>query len=253
MDKSLLTTARWELINKPSDFSDYTRTAIRELLDKDIGYPYRDPDIKIQTPIAPLPRTDSRAKIALCLGHARSGDRGAVAFNGVYEEDFNLAVLQKTQEMLTEFGIDSEVIDYYEGSTYGQAMRWLAEYVKDRDFTMAVEGHFNSYNGKVEGYEYLHWHRSKRGIKVAENFLLMQNKFYPSKESRGLKPLRGIQHERGVLFCSLLHCPSIILEPFFGDSENDAQDYIRNPDRLSLMNAEAIKMSVGMFKKKEYV
>lgn len=245
-----LTTARWELLNKASSvLSTESMSLLSELLTAEIGFPSPDnklgPNVPI-APIAPLPDLKGDAKVALCVGHARSNDAGAIAFNGIYEEPFNNDIVKRVQAELASRGIQAEIINYYPGSGYGQAMKWLAKHLLDNGFTHAFEFHFNSATPSAHGYEYLHWHKSKKGVIMANVFQRLHGETFLDKTSRGVEPLGDEAHERGVLFCSITHCPAIILEPFFGSNKEDAESYMSDDGKAKLSNfyANAIHESI---------
>lgn len=168
------------------------------------------------TPIAPLPSRGSRQRIALCLGHGRAGDEGAVSVDGTSEEDFNLGMIHQLAAVLMGWGYDVIIISYYEGNGYTAAMNWLAKTLVQKGATVAVEFHFNSSTGKARGHEFLHAENSIRGVTLAKFMLERFNQDFPEHPSRGLKKLSAA--DRGALFVTRTHCPAVIAEPFFGDN-----------------------------------
>lgn len=244
MTQTQLTTARWEFLNS-SFLSSESEQVISELLDKEIGYPapnigYVNSPVE---PIAPLPDLKSNPKIALCIGHSRSNDSGAVAYNGVYEETYNNEVISLVKRKLS---YHSEIINFYMGDSYGEAMHWLANHLKNNNFTHAFEYHFNSAGPTAKGYEYLFWHLSTKGIVMAKIHQKLHGEFFKGKYDRGIEPLGDDAHERGVLFTSLTHCPSIICEPFFGSNKEDAESYMTKSgkEKLSDFYVAAISESI---------
>lgn len=241
MNQTELTSARFSLLkewNKPSE----ARTIALELFKEKIGYDapawlYGDlTSIPAQgTPIAPLPSIpdDKRLLIALCVGHSRSGDSGAVALNGVSEHSFYSGeYVEELAAILRLAGFDVVIIDEYEGSSYGSAMAWLAAELKTLGVDFAVELHFNSASETAEGFEFMHWHLSKKGVIAA---VAMQNKFAelaPDNKNRNVEPLGDEAHERGVLFASLTHCPAVIAEPHFGSFAKEVLQFMSNAEAI---------------------
>lgn len=233
---SSLTSTRYELLTSPPDMSGPAYKDVLRLLDEAIGYPApaslyaQTADIPFKaSPIAPLPPKKGQAKdvtIGVCLGHARKGDMGARAVNGVYEEQLYEVVIPPVVEKLRADGYKVIVYDNYEGSSYGSAMRWIARKLKEDEVDFAVELHFNAASPSAKGFEFLHWHRSKVGVKAAQDMQDTQAGLTPWQANRGAEPLGDQAHERGVLFTSLPHCPSVIAEYFFGSNSQEVSKYM---------------------------
>lgn len=234
---SQLTTARWHLLNDKMPWPGKVNDAVLELLNDKLGYA---PPTAIKEPIAKLPEHGQRQKVALCLGHARPVDQGNIGAGGISEEQYNTMLIGMIATKLTLRGIECIVVDYYPGQSYEEAMQWLAMHLVRQKCTAAVEFHFNAYDGRVHGREVLHWEHSKRGILLAECLLAHQNKAFPDRVNRGLKP-RNYQ-DRGALFLSLTHCPAAISEPFFGDTPEEWEYFSKpeNIDRLAEANTDGI-------------
>jgi N-acetylmuramoyl-L-alanine amidase len=162
--------------------------------------------------------------IALCIGHSRKingrYDGGAYSpFLEKNERNFNLEVAAIVVAILDRMGEDCRVISDYEGVGYSAAMRDVAKQVKDIHASLAVELHFNASSPSANGHEWLHWHASPNGKKLAQVFHDSFTEDFPSIKSRGLKPLTV--GSRGSEFVRLTHCPAILVEPFFGTNEKD--------------------------------
>lgn len=252
MNQTLLTTARWALINRSACLDSQVKETMLSLLDKEIGY--SAPDIGdvdiVGTPVAPLPSFSKGTKVALCVGHSRSGDSGAVATNGLSEHKFNKARAVAVKSLLENKGIEAHVIDYYQGGGYSSAMQWLANHLRKKEYTLAVEFHFNSASPSAKGFEYLFWHKSKVGILVAKEFQKNHLNYFPDAYDRGIEPLGDEAHERGVLFTSLTHCPAVILEPFFGSNKSEVDRYMSTggQQKLEAFYADSIFKSVNILK-----
>lgn len=233
MDDDNLTTARWSLINVPSpEWGDGVAETLLELLNDKLGY--SPPGFK-SVPISNLPDFGTPQVVALCVGHGRSGDEGNVGAGGISEEDFNLPLVQLVASNLRALGIRVVVISYYEGNGYTSAMTWLAAELKRLGVTLALEFHFNAYDKTKSGHEVLHWEGSKRGVVLAEYMNDSYSEFFPHLPDRGLKPKSS--GDRGALFLSLTHCPSCILEPFFGDNPEEWAKMSHSDSVLHLASA----------------
>lgn len=181
----------------------------------------------------------SRPVIAICIGHSRIGDSGAVNTNGVSEHQFNSEIGQLVAGILEAKGYSPFVIDDYPRSSYGSAMRWLADEIKRLKASLAVELHFNSATPFANGHEWLFWHRSMRGQKLASLFNDSFRAEFPEQRARGIKPIDS-RVDRGGLFLFYTHCPASILEPYFGSNKQETDFYTANKERVAKAYAEAI-------------
>lgn len=184
--------------------------------------------------------------IAICVGHSRkiSGryDGGAYSVPlKVNERDFNLKVASELSGKLAAHGIRSKIIDQYGGNGYGSAMADVARQVKDARASLAIELHFNSASPEANGHEWLYWHSSEIGQKIASKFDAEFSKAFPSIKKRGLKPIT--KKDRGGKFLELTHCPAVILEPFFGSSVQDCAKI--NIEGIAEAYAKAIQQCVS--------
>lgn len=177
-------------------------------------------------------------KIAICVGHSRSGDKGAVNTDGVSEWAFNKPLAERTAELLRDAKHDVKVWSEYSGSGYGPAMRWLAEQIRDYAADVAVELHFNSAGPEANGYEFLHFCRSGRSARLASCFHFSFKKFFPQRKPRGLKSIDS--GDRGSVFLQRTHCPAAILEPFFGSNAEETEFYSARREELARAYADAI-------------
>ena len=227
-----LSSARWELQHKDHGLSPEATDAALDAITQLLGYPAPP----LHSPIIEN-ESDLTGTVALCLGHARVGDAGATAYDGTVEEHWNLKLIDALNNTLTHLApkVKFLIVKHYDGSTYGQAMRWLANYLDRHNVDLAVEFHFNSFNGSARGFEYLFWHTSRISRQVAQVFQDSHAHAFPKANNRGIEPLGDQAHERGLLFCKLPKCPSIIAEPFFGDMQEDAEQYLTGDGRESLV------------------
>lgn len=232
--KDDLFTVRFELMNKGAfpALTSRVRDSLLAHLNDVLGHA---PEKYRPVPIAELPAAGSPQRIALCLGHGRSGDEGNVGAGGISEEDFNLEIIERVAALLRLAGVDIIVVSYYEGNGYTKAMEWLAAKMLREGVTAAIEFHFNAANKVARGHEVLHWKSSVRGVTLAKELLDSFTHYFPTQPNRGLKP--RVHTDRGALFLSLPHCPSVIAEPFFGDCLADWRIFSSEEGKERLVTA----------------
>tara|TARA_B100001094_G_scaffold139261_3_gene134716 strand:+ start:6013 stop:6726 length:714 start_codon:yes stop_codon:yes gene_type:complete len=195
----------------------------------------------IPFPTNSIPRDD--LNVAICVGHSRSGDTGAVSAGGINEWTYNKKVAEHLKSDLQEYGISSFVVDNYGGSygSYTSAVDWLVKHLKEQKASIAIELHFNaSSNSKAEGMEMLYWKTSRIGMTLAEYLLRGCKKYFPLIKNRGTK--KRDTGDRGATFLRKTHCPAVITEPFFGSCwEPDWTTFANSEHILSQALAHGIK------------
>ncbi len=191
------------------------------------------------TPPVTPPVTSYDGKVGVYVGHSRSDDNGAVSVGGISEHEWNTKVAHMLKGKLDDAGVDCYVVDRYDGSSYGSAMTWVSADASTQGATIAIELHFNAASSSAKGYEYLYWHSSKEGEKLANAFITAQKAMNTPSPSRGAKPKDG--EDRGSGFLSKTPCPAIILEPFFGSNQGEWNYWSERPSVLANVYAGAIK------------
>jgi N-acetylmuramoyl-L-alanine amidase len=156
--------------------------------------------------------------IAICVGHSRQGDKGAVSIGGVTEWDYNREVARHMQEALQCVGIASRIMDDYPRRTYQAAIDWLAGELRTMRAIAAIELHFNAATPQANGHEWLHWPGSARGQSLARQLAREVGAAWPDIRPRGLRETRT---GRGSYFLRRTPCPAVITEPFFGSNLAD--------------------------------
>ncbi len=174
--------------------------------------------------------------VALCVGHSRSGDRGAVNVEGISEWAFNQPLAKRVCELIEQAGHATVLVDHYDGTSYSSAMLWLAKHLKELKVDVAIELHFNSAGPLATGFEFLHWFCSPNGLKLAEKLSLNFAKRFPKQKNRGLKQINS--EDRGGLFLRKTHCPAVICEPFFGSNAKDNAYFFSDREALAKAYAE---------------
>lgn len=176
--------------------------------------------------------------IGICIGHSRSGDNGAVNTNGVSEHMFNSELGCMVADLLEKQGHKVYVVSKYEGKGYGSAMCWLSDHLAQLGVNVAVELHFNSAGPFANGHEWLHWHRSTKGQKLASCFNHAFKQEFPEARVRGVKPIDG--SDRGGTFLRITRCPAVILEPFFGSNKQETELYTKEMNKLAAAYTRAL-------------
>jgi N-acetylmuramoyl-L-alanine amidase len=176
---------------------------------------------------------------ALCVGHSRSGDRGAVSVDGTSEHFYNSDLARRIRLILADQGIETVVINNYEGHGYTAAMQWLADHLKQLGARGCVELHFNSSeNDAATGHEFLFWRDSYQGRELARSIDWQFRQTIEALKPRGIKPIT--MRERGAEFLRLTPCPAVICEPFFGSNDRDWKFATTEKDEIALAIATGI-------------
>ena len=180
----------------------------------------------------------NKKTIAICVGHSRSNDDGAVNVDGVTEWAFNQPLAKRVCALVAQAGHNAILVDLYDGPSYGSAMRWLAEHLKQIKADVAVELHFNSAGSMATGYEFLYCGTSPKGLTLASKLSASFAKAFPEQKNRGLKALN--KSDRGGTFVMKTHCPAVICEPFFGSNRKDSDFFSAHREELAKAYAEGI-------------
>ena len=180
--------------------------------------------------------------LGICVGHSRGGDKGAVSLWGESEWDYNSKVAIELKAELDRRGKDSFIIDDYSadgsGCGYSAGIRRAAKLLRDQGATHCIELHFNAATPSAHGAEWLHWHNSTGGKRLAESIQAGFTQTFPTIRDRGIKPRHAGQ--RGSLFLRLTPVPAVICEPFFGSNEGDCAEFEGKEADLALAYAEGI-------------
>ena len=78
-------------------------------------------------PADPMLPTRLDGRVAICVGHSRIGDRGAVSTGKVSEWVYNSEVAEALRWRLERAGVDVDIVSSYPRKTYRAAMKWLAD------------------------------------------------------------------------------------------------------------------------------
>lgn len=176
--------------------------------------------------------------IAICVGHSRPGDEGAVSVGGISERFANSRLARQILSKLEDLNIECEIIDRYQGATYGAAMRWLGRKLATIGATGAVELHFNSAIPAAHGHEWLHWHESVGGRYLAQHLNRCMTAACPTHKARGLVAIGP--KDRGAEFLRCTPCPAVIAEPYFGSNAQEWAWAVNHQHELAQVIADGI-------------
>lgn len=183
---------------------------------------------------AQLPQADP--VLAICVGHSRYNDMGAVACDEETNEwTYNLQVAKSIKEELDDAGVPSVIVHEYTGNNYAESMENLSVELKALKVNAAIELHFNAATPAAHGSEMLYWHKSKKSEKLAKCLQDQVVNTFGVKD-RGAKPKTA--KSRGARFLRETHCPAVITEPFFGSNEEDWEMFKDSFDTLGSSLAE---------------
>lgn len=178
-------------------------------------------------------------RVAICVGHSRKGDFGARSVSGMSEWAYNRPLADELQEELIRRGLHADVFSDYQKAWYNEAIKWLAGRLKKGNYDIAIELHFNSYDSSsARGHEYLYFHKSANGKRLAQAFSDNHEQHLPDMVVRGPKAV--YPKGRGYLFLKGVKPVAVICEPFFGSSPAEWVTYSNNRRLLVEIYADAI-------------
>lgn len=175
--------------------------------------------------------------IGICIGHSRRGDSGAwtVGPNPESEYKFNIDLARRITPLLN---VEHKVYADYHASSYVGAMNYISRKLKEDGATSCIELHFNAASPKATGHEWLYWHTSTGGKRLADSLRNSMEDIYPELASRGSRERK--KGSRGALFLRNTPCYAVIGEPFFGSSLGDVSIINEDRDMLAKVYANGI-------------
>lgn len=188
-------------------------------------------------------------KIAVIVGHTVKGqDKGAVAYNGVTESEYNFKIARYLKEKLFGHGI---LCDIYTKDNH--TFQQISQFIKEKKYELSIELHFNSFHKEAYGCECLALVGDDKSIqfadlltdKVAKAFSVKQRDedgvVLIAKGGRGYKNLKIIKDNNPEII-------AVLSEPFFGNTDTpESRKFMENP----MMYVEAIVETIIQFKVKE--
>jgi N-acetylmuramoyl-L-alanine amidase len=156
------------------------------------------------------------SKIGIIVGHSRRADMGAESAGGESNEwAFWNGMISRLRDALPS---NTYYVNAVEAGSYTEYTSKLASQLSSHKVTVAVELHFNAFNGTAKGFEALYWHTSTQGKRLAETLVATQQQI-GRPGNRGAKPITAMG--RGSQFLRKTQCPAVIWEPFFGDNPSE--------------------------------
>jgi N-acetylmuramoyl-L-alanine amidase len=173
--------------------------------------------------------------LVLSAGHNPRA-KGAKAL-GTHEYDLTILVAHRLADLLDDMGIPVVLVD----STLGLSERcqWVLENHGD---SIALEVHFNSFNGKAEGTEVFYKAGDRIGFNFGRKFLDGVSKGL-NLRSRGMK--LATQSARGSLAWTSKLNHGVLWEVCFMDNPND-MDKVNNWDESLKVIASVIRETLIM-------
>ncbi|WP_017817534.1 N-acetylmuramoyl-L-alanine amidase family protein [Vibrio harveyi] len=157
-------------------------------------------------------------KIALVVGHELRAQGGSNV-DGTTEYMFNDKLAQMIAPLLINAGLEP-VIVYRNGVSY----RRLPKRINNVNPDLTISLHCNAFNRKATGSEVLHFVGSERSAKLA-GFIQKEVVKALGLSDRGLRPVntahKGRKGDRGGWLCKKTLSPTVIVEPFFIDNNQD--------------------------------
>lgn len=196
------------------------------------------PDIRGETPASSVSKPDKapKLKVGLFVGHNRG--TGATAIDGADEWESRKKVAEAAAKLLSEDGYQAHVI-YRDGTLgYASAMRKHGRTSTRLNLDVALELHFNAFDGEAHGAEII-VASQPTADRLGRAFVDATAEAYPDRvlRSGGVKLQRS---GRGYLFNANQRCPSGIYEPFFGDS-SEWYEYANDVEKEARYVTDIIK------------
>lgn len=175
-------------------------------------------------------------KIAIMVGHTEVAP-GAKAVEpiGEHEYFFNKKLAAEMLEIAKGKGIEAQVFYRNTGGVKGGYLDlnlWAP--------TCAIELHFNAANGKAKGTCTLYGASNKLSGALARSvqnaMLKVFNRVGPT--DRGIILLN--RNDRGYFNVNQAKCPSVLIEPFFGDEKSDCELGFEKKSILALTLIETL-------------
>jgi N-acetylmuramoyl-L-alanine amidase len=146
--------------------------------------------------------------IAIVIGHDSKSPGAVSKYLGLSEYIYH-------SEVASSLSTVADILKRPNARGYTAQMQALQEEVKDCDYDLIIELHFNSFNSIANGTETVTYKGNERSKEYGKQFNeIIAKKF--NVKNRGEKEVTN--GGRGFGFLSLMPCDAIILEPFFGDN-----------------------------------
>ena len=177
-----------------------------------------------------------KLKVGLFVGHNRG--TGATAIDGSDEWESRKKVAEAAAALLSEEGFQAHVIFRNGQLGYAAAMREHGRTASKLGLDLALELHFNAYNGEASGAEIIVASQHAADT-LGKAFVGSTETFYPDRvlRSGGVKVQTS---GRGYLFNAKQRCVSGIYEPCFGDN-TEWYEYANDVDKEASYLVDIVK------------
>lgn len=202
---------------------------IQESTGKKFTFQEIEEDIAVPTP------DKKQLKVALVIGHHSNAKGASSETFGCQEWDLFESLLRGW-----ESNVFQPIICKHDPSFSSYTVRQgaTADSVAKIDCDLAIEFHFDSYNGKANGQHGFYYLGNKATQAAVEQFNLDMSLLMGIK-TRSNKPVRNGDSFNGSGFILQQKVPAILLECFFGDNESDCKKF--NPEKFATVLNNMVK------------
>ena len=148
-------------------------------------------------------------KVAIVIGHSKNSP-------GTYSKYLKASEYIYNSEVASYLGCVADIYNRPNARGYNTQMEKLAEELNPKGYDLVIELHFNAFNKSANGCEAVIFPGNSKTKSIGNKFCKMITEKYVTN-NRGVKEHGPTQ--RGGGFLSKMSAPAIILEPFFGDTE----------------------------------
>lgn len=161
---------------------------------------------------------NTELKIAIVIGHTKLRKGSYSKYSGKHEYDFYKQYKDRFQELGDVYTHNPLI------PSYTKRQKNTAK--KTKDYDLVFELHFNKFDGNAKGCETCYYYKSKYGKQLSDKFTNTYTSLTGSKKrhSKPLKPkyVNGKEKDdRGFGFVYYQKPIAVLLEPFFGDNQED--------------------------------
>lgn len=157
------------------------------------------------------------AKIFISVGHGGE-DCGAIGVNKVKESDKTLELSLAVKKKLLAVGVDVQLSREKDcNNIQSTKLKQIAKYNPD----IAIDIHFNAYNGTATGTECYYQHNVSRSKNLAENLSRLVSETIGIKNRGAKTKLLSDGRDYFGMLRNCTTCPIVLLEVCFIDNKSD--------------------------------
>lgn len=186
-------------------------------------------------------------RVALVVGHTKSGDKGAYSKAlETTEFDYWIDVANMVKDLGKGLNIDIYDLYTHQIQNYYNRQSALASYINNSgiEYDYVIELHFNAASPIANGTECLHYFASEKGKKASQKLSKYISDEYGTT-LRGVKGSKALvnKNDRGYWFAYLVRYPAIIYEPFFGSNEEEALKFKDKSKQARILHEAILNLS----------